>query len=336
MEKRREGRSETILDPRLPIVDAHFHLFDLPGTRYMFDDYLEDVQAGHNIVASVYIETAAFLRPAGPQVLRPLGEIEFANGVGAVAASERYGKTLVNAAVIGHADLRHGDAVAELFDRGLQIAPDRLRGFRQVALDHASDEPYEFMLAPPPKGLLSDAAFREGFRHLAPRNLTFDAAVFHTQLFDLIDLADAFPKTTIVLDHLGMPMQLGADDNEREERFAQWRQAMRLLAERPHLRCKIGGLGMPFSGFGFERKQEQVGYRELADAWRPYVETAIEAFGTGRCMMESNFPPDGYSAGYVPLWNAMKYITRDFTANEKADLFHRTAIDTYRIAVPGL
>ncbi|MFC6647103.1 amidohydrolase family protein [Granulicella cerasi] len=335
MEKRSEGRGEIIIDPTLPIVDAHFHLFDLPEARYMFDDYLEDVQAGHNIVASVYIETAGFLRPDGPEVLRPLGEIEFANGVGAVAASGRYGKTLVNAAIVGHADLRHGNAVAELFDRGLQLAPDRLRGFRQVALDHPSDEPYKFMLAPPPKGLLSNAAFRDGFRHLAERKLTFDATVFHTQLADLIDLVDAFPDTTIILDHLGMPMQLGAD-GERAERFKHWRKEMERLSERPNTRCKVGGLGMPFSGFGFEQKQEQVGYRELADAWAPYVETAIKAFGTERCMMESNFPPDGYSAGYVPVWNAMKYITRDFTANEKADLFHRTAMHTYRISVPGL
>jgi L-fuconolactonase len=80
------GRDEPILEPDLPIIDAHHHLFDRPGLRYMIDDYLTDTRAGHRIVASVYVETLAFARTDGPSVLRPLGEIEFANGIGATAA----------------------------------------------------------------------------------------------------------------------------------------------------------------------------------------------------------------------------------------------------------
>src|ERR1700754_3515573 len=96
----RAGRDEPILDPDIPIIDSHHHLFDRPALRYMLDDYLADVRAGHRIGASVYLETQAFARPDGPEVLRPLGEIEFANGVGAMCASGAYGDCRVAAAIV--------------------------------------------------------------------------------------------------------------------------------------------------------------------------------------------------------------------------------------------
>jgi hypothetical protein len=114
--KRLDGRDEAIVEPALPIVDSHFRLFDLPGSRYMFEDYLADVRARHNIVASVYIETRAFARPDGPEALRPFGEVEFANGVGAMSANGVYGPRGLCAAIVGYADLRLGEAVGALFD----------------------------------------------------------------------------------------------------------------------------------------------------------------------------------------------------------------------------
>ncbi|UUZ77236.1 amidohydrolase family protein [Polaromonas sp. P1(28)-13] len=105
------------------------------------------------------------------------------------------------------------------------------------------------------------------------------------------------------------------------------------LGRRDNITCKIGGLGLPFWGFGFEKRADPVGYVELAQAWRPYVEAAIEAFGAERCMMESNYPPDGRSAGFVPLWNAFKHIVRGASVNEKAALFHDTASRVYRLSL---
>ena len=132
--KRLEGRDEAILEPALPIVDAHYHLFDLPNNRYMLDEYLADVNAGHNIIASVYCETQVFSRKDGPEVMRPLGEVEFANGIAAMAASGRYGDCLVNAGIVGHANMTFGSQVGELLDRCIEIAPDRYRGVRHVTL----------------------------------------------------------------------------------------------------------------------------------------------------------------------------------------------------------
>lgn len=331
MEKRHDGRDEMIVEPELPIIDAHFHLFDLAEHRYMPDDYMKDLRAGHNIIASVYVETQAFLRRSGPEVLRPLGEIEFANGVGAMASAGHYDNVRINAGIVGYADMRAGDAVAALLDRALQTAPERLKGFRQVLLDYPEAAPYRFMLAPPPKGLLQSPRFDDAFRHLAPRGLSFDATVFHTQIPELVSLADRFPDTSIVLDHLGMPMNLDATPDQRQEIFSAWSKGLSQLACRPNVTCKIGGLGMPFAGFGFEKNPEVVPSDRLAQAWKPWVEKAIGTFGPQRCMMESNYPPDGYSCGYVPLWNALKKIVRHYSQDEKNALFHGTAARVYHL-----
>lgn len=331
MSKQHEGRDEPIVDPEIPIVDAHHHLYDRPQARYLFEDYLADAHAGHNIVASVYVETRAMARAEGPEPLRPLGEVEFANGVAAMSASGRYGQFRACAAIVGYADLSQGDAVGELLDQALALAPDRFRGVRQITMDHPTDEPFRLMIHRPPQGLLRHPGFRPGLRNLAPRGLSFDAAVFHQQLPDLTELVDEFPDTTFVLNHLGHAMGLGMDEAGREAVFREWRENLRDLARRTNVVCKVGGLGLPFWGFGFEHRADPLGSAELASAWRPYVETAIEAFGVDRCLMESNFPPDGRSCGYVPLWNALKTIVKSYSVREKTALFHDTAARVYRI-----
>lgn len=142
MNKRLEGRDEPILDRGLRIIDGHHHLFVRPALRYLLDDYLGDVRAGHRIVASVYVETLAFARTEGPELLRPVGEVEFANGVAAMTASGAFGEVRVCAAIIGHADMRLGDEVAKLLDRCLETAPERFRGVRQITLEHRSEAPF--------------------------------------------------------------------------------------------------------------------------------------------------------------------------------------------------
>ncbi|MGE8163797.1 amidohydrolase family protein [Paraburkholderia sp. NPDC080076] len=330
---RQPEKDEPVLDPEIPIIDAHQHLLDRPALRYMLDDYLADANSGHKIVASVYVETQAFARSGGPELLRPIGEIEFANGVAAMCESGTYGRCLVGAAIVGHADLRYGDAVADLLDRAQETAPQRLRAIRQITIEHSSDAPFRYMTNRPPVGALQDPQFLKGFGQLARRGLAFDAAVFHQQLPDICSLASKFPDTTIVLNHLGMPMQLELDQAGRMRVFSEWRDSLFELARRPNVVCKVGGLGMPYWDFGFDRRPKPVGYRELAAAWRPYIEVGIEAFGADRCMMESNFPPDRRSCSFSSLWNAMKYVVRDCTPEEKASLFHDTAARIYRMAI---
>jgi L-fuconolactonase len=199
-----------------------------------------------------------------------------------------------------------------------------------VTLDHPSEAAFRHVMAHrPPAGVLQHPKFREGFREIANRRLTFDASVYSRGLPDISALADAFPDTTIALNHAGMVMNLDLDTQQRADEFRQWRTNMQDLARRPNVVCKISGLGMPIWGFGFETRPDPVGYAELAEAWRPYVETTIEVFGAGRCMMASNFPPDGRSGGYVPVWNAYKHIARAASPDDKHALFCGTAARVY-------
>lgn len=331
MSKRLEGRTEPIIDADVSVIDAHHHLFNRPNLRYLLEDFLEDAGAGHRIIGSVYIETQAMARLQGPQHLRAIGEIEFANGMGAMSSSGLYGACRVCAAIVGYAEISSGDSVAELLDHAMSAAPDRFRGVRQMTFSHPSPELSRMLSVRYAPGIIASESFRQGFRHVASRGLTFDATVFHNQLPEVAALAADFPDTTIVLNHIGMAMGLGRDSAGRQEVFNEWRAQLRELARHSNVACKIGGLGMPFWGFGFEKRPDPIGYLELADAWRPYVETAIDAFGTSRCLMESNFPLEGVSCGYVPLWNALKHTVRGCSAAEKASLFHDVAARVYRI-----
>jgi L-fuconolactonase len=329
--KIKEGRDEPILEPGIPIIDSHHHLFDRPALRYMVEDYLEDAKLGHDIRATVYIETQAFARADGPEVLRPVGEVEFANGVGAIGRSGVYGSCRVAAAIVGFADMRLGERVQETLDRSIAAAPDRFRGVRQIALAHSDPAVLRFLTHKPPPDLLRDPAFGEAFLQLGRRGLSFSATVLHPQLPELAALAARHEDTLVVLDHLGLATAMDGDAAARAEAFTDWRGKLKDLAQRPNVVCKIGGLGTMYWGFGFNRREQPATSAELAAAWKPYVETAIDAFGPERCMMESNYPNDGRSCGFVPLWNALKRIVAGASAAEKKTLFHDTAARIYRI-----
>jgi predicted TIM-barrel fold metal-dependent hydrolase len=179
--------------------------------------------------------------------------------------------------------------------------------------------------------LLLDKSFREGFAALAPLGLTFDAWMFQTQLGDLVDLARAFPQTTIVLNHVGGPIAIGPYAGKREEAFAAWRTGIQQVAGLPNTYVKLGGLGMKMIGFDFFEKTEPPSSQDLATAWRPYIETCITAFGPQRAMFESNFPVDKGTCSYQVLWNAFKRLAAGHSAEEKTALFSGTAQKAYRL-----
>lgn len=322
-------RHEEALDPDLPIVDAHHHLWDRPGWRYLFDDYRADIdRSGHTIMASVYMQAQSMYRERGEPALKVVGETEFANGVAAMSASGLYGETRICAAIVGHADLRLGSAVAPVLDAHIAAGGGRFRGIRHLTTWDA-DSSLMNPLSAGPRGLLLDPVLRAGFAELARRGLVFDAWVFHPQIPEVADLADAFPDTTIVLDHLGGVVRIGAYAGRDDAVFAAWAGAVRDLARRPNARIKLGGLGMRINGFGFERAAEPPSSAALATAWRPYVETATEAFGAERCMFESNFPVDKGSYAYGTGWNAFKHLARAASASDRSNLFHDTALRVY-------
>ncbi len=323
-------RPEPALEPALPIVDPHHHLWDRPGWRYMLPDLLDDLGAGHTVVATVFVQCRAFHRAAGPEEMRPVGETEFVNGVAAMSASGRYGPARVCAGIVGHTDLRLGARVAPVLEAHLRAGGGRFRGIRHITAQ--DDDPVMLNPAyPVPARLMADATFREGFAALARARLSFDAWLYHPQIPELTALARAFPDVPIVLDHVGGPLGIGRYAGRRAAVFDVWRGAIRELATCPNVHVKLGGLGMRINGFGFEDGQDPPSSEALAAAWRPYVETCIEAFGAERCMFESNFPVDKGSYSYAACWNAFKRLAAGASAAEKAALFSGTATRFYRL-----
>jgi L-fuconolactonase len=323
-------RQEPALDPALPIVDPHHHLWDRPDWRYMLPDLLADLGAGHTIVATVFVQCRAFHRAGGPEALRPVGETEFVNGVAAMSASGRYGATRICRGIVGHADLRLGAGVAPVLEAHLLAGGGRFRGIRHITA-HDADPVMLNPGYPMPAQLMADSSFRDGFALLARSGLTFDAWLYHPQIPELTALARAFPDAAIVLDHVGGPLGIGRYAGQRSEVFALWRAAIRELANCPNVHVKLGGLGMRINGFDFEAGGEPPSSEDLATAWRPYVETCIEAFGAERCMFESNFPVDKGSYNYAVCWNAFKRLASGASAGEKAALFSGTATRFYRL-----
>ena len=324
--------TEEALEPALPIVDPHHHLWQRPGNDYLFHDLLADTRTGHNIVATVFVDCHSMYRKEGPAELRCTGETEFANGVAAMSASGIYGNLRACAAIVGHVDLRLGSKAGAVFDAQIAAGNGRFIGIRyQTGLD--KDPGIRPVRTNPTPGLMADRTWREGFAELARRNLTFDAWAYHPQLAEVGDLAAAFPNTQIVIDHVGGPLGYASYASRHEEVFATWKKSMAELARRPNVTVKVGGMGMAMGWYEFYKRPAPPSSQEMTQAFKPWVETCIELFGAERCMFESNFPVDKITSGYGVLWNAFKRLAAKASPAEKTALFSGTAARVYRIAL---
>ena len=325
-------RVEPALEPDLPIVDPHHHVWDDERGRYLIHELAEDTGSGHNIVATVFVEAGAMYRADGPADMRPVGQVEFVNGIAAMSASGRYGKSRLCAGIVGHADLMLGDRAQPVLEALIAAGNGRFRGIRH-GLTWDTGNAAKFGRREVPQHQALDPVFRKGFACLQPLGLSFEAWLFHPQLPDLVGLLRAFPDANVIMNHVGGLLGIPPHDADRDETFKVWHAQIREVAKFPNLTVKVGGLGMLYCGWDFHLREMPPSSEELAAAWRPYVEACIEAFGPDRCMMESNFPVDKQTCGYGVLWNALKRITRNCSAAEKAALYRDTAARVYRLAV---
>jgi predicted TIM-barrel fold metal-dependent hydrolase len=323
-------RTEEILDPALGIVDAHHHFYDRTGWRYLAEDYLADAGSGHAVRASVHVQALTRYRATGPEAFEPVGETEFVAAEADRLAAEHPGAPRVAAGIVGYADLRLGSEVREVLEAHLQAGRGRFRGIRHLTTWDA-DASLANPLTAAPAGLLLDAAYRRGLAQLAPLGLSYDAWLFFPQLPELLATAKALPDTPIVIDHCGGVVRIGAYQDRRDEVFTQWRASMRELAALPNVNVKLGGLGMRINGFDFHLGEAPPTSQVLADTWKPWMETCIEAFGVERCMFESNFPVDKGSTSYALTWNAFKRLTAAYAPGERDALFAGTATRVYRL-----
>ncbi len=318
------GVREDILDPGQPIIDPHHHLWRARPDPYLAPDLAADAATGHDVRATVFIQCGSAYRPDGPEEMRPVGETEF---VVSETASGAHGAFQPCAGIVGHADCLLGDRIEPVLLAHVTAGKGRFKGIRHSATYDAGIAP----TAPPgaPPGLFLDPAFRAGFARTGKLGLTFEAWCYHPQLSELSGMLAAHPGGKVVLNHLGGPLGVGPYEGHRAEVFSHWASSIRELARHPNLFIKLGGLAMNVNGFGYHHQVLPPGSGEMAAAWRPYMETAIEAFGAARCMFESNFPVDKGMCSYPVLWNAFKRIAAGCSAGEKAEVFHDTAARFY-------
>lgn len=325
---------EDALEPDLPIVDSHHHIWpDSPADpypAYTMDALFQDKAAsGHNIIATVYVDSHASHRTSGPEELKVVGETDYAERV-AQEGNRRGGRFAgVCAAIVPPANLCLGARVGAVLDAHMAASP-RMRGIRHMTAFAAEIPP---VYGAGEAGIMLRPDFRAGFAELAPRKLNFDAWLFQHQLPEFVDLARAFPGTSIVLEHLGGPQGIGRYVGRREEAFAEWKRNMMDAAHCDNVVLKLGTLNMSYTGVHGVGEPRPRTSEEMARAQRDYILTAIDIFGPDRCMFESNFPVDMLGTSYNVLWNCFKRVTTGFTPAERTNLFSAVAIRTYRLAL---
>ena len=326
-------REET-LEPEIPICDPHHHMWDLrperiPYSRYLLDELYADLNSGHNVRSTVFVETNAMYRLDGPEEMRPVGEVEFVQGMATAAASGLYGPAKAAAAIVGHANLLLGDGVAPVLEALQAASPNRFRGIRHgVTWDSAPGIPngrHDL------EGQLSLDSFRAGARVLAGMGLTFDAWLYFPQLPELAEFARAVPDLTIILNHIGGVLRIGPYANRDKDVVPSWRRGIEAVAQCPNVVVKVGGTGQPRTGYDWYARDKPVGSEEIAETMAPYMNYVIEQFGPNRCMFESNFPPDKVGHSYNVLYNAFKRISLGYSATDRSELFHDTAARVYRV-----
>lgn len=320
-------RVEEVIDPTLPIIDAHHHLWEEGGVPYLLDEVLEDAGDGHRILATVFVQAHYGYRSDGPAHLAPVGETEKVTAI-SKAAKDAGSPTDVAAAIVAHADLTLGDRLIEVLEAHAIAAEGRLRGIRH-SVSRDPNFPDGIVIRPAPDRLLSDPAYRAGLARIEAFGLSYDAMLYHRQISELTDLARAMPGLPIILDHIGCILGVGPYADQREDAYRMWLADMSALARCPNVSVKLGGLGMIVCGARWHEQPLPPSSEELASAWEPYIHACIDLFGADRCMFESNFPVDKGMYSYRTGWNAFKRLTNGATAEEKAALFFGTASRIY-------
>ncbi len=330
MDRRWLARTEeAAIEPELEIVDPHHHMWDTETRygRYELEDLRLDTGAGHNVVETVFIDCGANYRADGPEPMRPVGETDYIRG-----RAERSDRTpgARIAAIVSHADLTLGDAVAEVLDAHVAAADGRFRGIRHAGA-RVDDPDVPTSRVQPPGGLYQSEAFVEGAAVLASKGLSFEAWQYHPQLGEVARLAADVPELAIVVNHLGGPLGVGRFADRREEVFSDLRRGLEPLADHRNIVVKLGGVGMTRFGTEWLQPDRPPDSDRVVRTWGDLIRWCIDTFGPSRCMFESNYPVDGETTAYNVLWNAFKKISADYPPGDRAELFAGTARRVYRL-----
>ena len=330
-------KTEPTLEPEIPICDPHHHFWDMrteriPYQRYLLHELADDVNSGHNVRSTVFVEARAMYRSSGPEEMRPVGEVEFVQGLAAASESDLYGPTRAAASIVGHANLLLGDGVEPVLEALQAASPNRFRGIRHSVTWDPHPE-IEVTSAHRMQGQLANDDFRAGARVLAHMGMSLEAWLYFPQLPELAEFAKAVPDLTIILNHIGGLLRVGPYGNNDDEVLETWRNGISAVAECPNVNVKLGGIGMPRTGFDWHERETPIGSEELAESMAPLMNYCIEQFGPDRSMFESNFPVDKVSYSYNIMYNAFKRLSKDYSDSERAAMFHDTAVRVYRVDI---
>ncbi|MFP6817558.1 MAG: amidohydrolase family protein [Pseudomonadales bacterium] len=320
---------EEVLEPDLPIIDPHHHLWDIRSATseplasfeqkvFLCEEIVRELHdSGHNVVQTVFAQCGAFYRADGPAQMRCVGETEFVHGIFAMSNSGIYGDVRLCTGIFGSADLRVGADVEPVIQAHLAASPN----FRGVRTAFPSDLNDEFMA---------------GYAILAKYRLCFDSySPEFERLPNLARLADANTDVPVIVNHLGGKI----DPDASSETVTRWRTNIDAIARCPNALMKCGGgqqrVGADWEPpFHMHRRAAPISSEELCERLFPYYQYVIDTFGPQRCMFESNFPVDKECVSYRTLWNAFKLIAArlGLSETEKTAIFSGTAAQAYRLS----
>ena len=324
---------EEIIDPQLPIIDPHHHLWNrddqLAGSfPYLIEHLNEDTFSGHNIEGTIFMECAAGYYLKGKEKYKPVGETEFV--INLINESKKLKKSNNIIGIIGYADLMLGNEVKDVLDLHLLKGEGLFKGIRHAAGWDKNSEIHNSH-SNPVENIYYNKNFRLGAEELIKLSLTFDAWHYHHQIKDLSNFAISYPELTIVHDHFGGPLGVGPYEGKKKEIFQKWKDDISLLSESKNVFAKLGGLAMPVNGWNFHKQDKPASSDQILDMHFEYYQHTINCFGVDRCMFESNFPVDKRSISYHVLWNAFKKMVQDYSVEDKNKLFFKNAKDIYRV-----
>lgn len=319
-----ETYTEPVIDPDLPVVDAHHHLWIRGDAPYLLREFANDLDTGHNIIGSVFAECHSMYRSEGPEEMKSVGEMEFIAGVAAMSDAGAFGTEAVCRVAVGNVDLTLGDDTRPVLEALEAASGGRFRGVRASVCWHEDERLHN---AAPFEHYLHNQDVRSGIAALTERGHSLDVWCYHTQLEEVIELCDAFPDLTIVLNHTGTPILGGPYRDALDQVRENWLKSITALSERANVFVKLGALPAKFNVADADRPPDSIA---IAQAWSPWLEPCIELFGSDRCFFESNFPVHKNWMSYPVLWNAFKRVASGAGEDEMTDLFSRSAMRAYR------
>ena len=241
---------EAPIEPEIPLCDPHHHFWDrrlqsIPYQRYLLHELMADLDSGHNIRSTVFVEARSMYRASGPAEMQPVGEVEFVQGLAAASASGVYGEARAAAAIVGHADLKLGEGVAPVLEALQTASTNRFKGIRHN-VTWSPDPDIDDRETP---GIMANDSFRAGARVLARMGLSVDVMLSFPQLHELADFARAVPEVPIILNHLGGVSRTSIYAGKDDELIPAWRRASRpwpnaptSLASWAAWECPAGGM----------------------------------------------------------------------------------------------